>query len=360
MTTPVDEGMPTIDWISRDDLLGDPPLSSDDLAGFSSDLPETQQYHVFQRLKLFDETFEALDPYWAEIITAQEFIAASDYYGVEREAAYALRTGRTSYAKVIKDGMVARMGMYLKNYVPIDIEGTDTDQRSLDTAEPIIVGELHCPHVTGATATFENKIERSEKIGVEVTAAGLGGGGWSRERLFSSTVRLPIVSPGCTLICAHLRGHYVIWEHSDTKERIILTNVTGIHQLFLQPLSGAAAYKETHLCADPRGYARCWKELDSGISARKELMEMVPADRFPGVELPKEIEVEWSTSREYTGNWGTDTLAEDAPLIASVTYTSRFVRTIKVKTVLPLGFRYIWRFRSARELPLQWAARRYP
>jgi hypothetical protein len=360
MTTPVDEGMPTLDRTSPHDLVEIPPVFSDDLPEFSSDLPETQPYHVFQRLKLLSESFDLRDPYWAEIITAQEFIAASDYYDLEREVAHALRTSRTSYAKVIKDGLFARLRAYLDNYDTVDIEGSDTDKHSLDTAEPIIVGELHCPHVNGVTATFENEIEQSEKLGIEVTAAGLGGGGWTRERLHASTASLTIAAPHCKLICAHLRGHYVIWEHLQTKERIVLTNVTGIHELFLESLTGTSAYRARHLCEDPASFSRCFKELNSGVSTAKNLMENLPLARTPGAKDPRLNKDKWTTSREYTGSWGSDVSVRGASLSASVSYTSRFVRTITITLELPYGFHYISRYRSARELPQQWAAQRLP
>lgn len=360
MSTPVDEGTPTIDRTSPFDIVEIPPVFSDDLPGNWSDLPETQQYHVFQRLKLFAEHFDLRDPYWAEIITVRELIAASDYYGVEREVAHALRTGRTSYANVIQDGLFIRLSLYAQNYEPVDIEGTSTGERSLDTAEPIIVGELHCPHVDGAVATFENTFARTEKLGLEVSAAGLGGGGWTRERLHASTASFSIAAPECKIICAHLRGHYVIWEHIDTKERIVLTNVTGIHKLFLQSLTGAAAFKETHLCEDPANFARCFKELQSGVSVAKNLMENLPLPRTPGAVDPYEDTEEWTISREYTGNWGLEIATGGPSLSAGATYTSRFVRTIKVTAKLPYGFHYISRYRSARELPQQWVAQRIP
>jgi hypothetical protein len=192
----------------------------------------------------------------------------------------------------------------VQNYEPVDVEGTDADRRSLDTAEPIIVGELHCPHIKGITATFENKLEQSEKVGIEVTAAGFGGGGGTRERLYTSTASSTIEAPHCKLICAHLRGHYVIWEHLDTKERMVLTNVTGIHGLFLDSLTGAPGYEDSHLCEHEDNYSRCFKELNSGVSATKELMEWLPLARTPGARDPSKRTDEWSTSREYTGNWG--------------------------------------------------------
>ena len=358
MTTPVDESTPTLDRISSHDLLEVPPVLSGDLSGFSSDLPDTQHYHVFERLKLLDNRFDLFDPYWAEIITAEEFLAASDFYDIEREDAHAFRTGRTSYAKIIQDGLFARIRLYLDNYEPVDIEGTHRDERSLDTAEPIIVGELHCPHIEGVTATFENRIERNEKIAIEVSAAGLGGGGWARERLHASTASFTIAAPECKLICAHLRGHYVIWEHIDTKDRIVLTNVTGIHKLFLQSLTGAAAYKETHLCEDPANFARCLRELQSGVSVAKNLMDNLPLPSTPGAVGPYAAMEEWTISREYTGRWGSGIAAGSASLSAGASYTSRFAQTIKVTAQLPYGFHYISRYRSARELPQQWVAQR--
>ena len=357
MTTPVDDGMPTVDWTAINPFLF-PNASLGGLPGDWSDLPQTQRYHVFQRLKLLGDSIDLLDPYWAEIITVQEFIAASDYYGLEREAAHALRTGRAPYTKIIKDGALIRWRLYLEGYEPVDIEGTDTDQRSLDTADPIIIGELHCPHVKGVTATFENTIERSEKLGLEVKAAGFGGGGWTRERLHASTAKFTIAAPECKLICAHLRGHYVIWEHIDTKERLVLTNVTGVHKLFLQSLTGAASFKETHMCENPANFSLCLKELQSGVSIAKDLMENLPLARTPGAVDPYEDSEQWTISREYTGNWGLDLAVGGASLTAGATYTSRFLRTIKVTAQLPYGFHYISRYRSARELPQQWAAQR--
>jgi hypothetical protein len=141
---------------------------------------------------------------------------------------------------------------------------------------------------------------------------------------------------------------------------MILTNVTGIHKLFLQSLTDVAAYKETHLCGDPANFARCWKELNSGVSTAKDLMESLPLGLTPGTVEPYEDEDEWTSSREYTGSWGSEIILGDASLSASVTYTSRFVRTIKVVAKLPYGFHYISRYRSARELPQQWAAQRLP
>jgi hypothetical protein len=176
--------------------------------------------------------------------------------------------------------------------------------------------------------------------------------------LHASTSSFTIAAPECKLICAHLRGHYVIWEHIDTKERIVLTNVTGIHKLFLQSLTGVAAYKETHLCEDPANFDRCFKELHSGVSTAKNLMENLPLPRTPGAVDPYEDTEEWTISREYTGNWGSEIVTGDAPLSVGASYTSRFVRTIKVTAHLPYGFHYISRYRSARELPQQWVAQR--
>jgi hypothetical protein len=220
------------------------------------------------------------------------------------------------------------------------------------------VGELHCPHVTGVKATFENKFERSTKIGIEVKAGGDGGGGWARELLHATTATMSTVAPECQLICAHLRGHYVIWEHIDTKERMVLTNVTGVHKLFLRSMTGDPAYEEAHLCADPANFAKCLSELGSGVSIAKDLMGSLPLARTPGAQDPYLEVEEWTTSREYTGHWGSEIDLKGVKLGASATYTSRFVRTIKVTVELPFGFHYISRYRSARELPQQWVAQR--
>jgi hypothetical protein len=104
--------------------------------------------------------------------------------------------------------------------------------------------------------------------------------------LYTSTASFTIEAPHCKLICAHLRGHYVIWEHLDTKERMVLTNVTGIHGLFLESLTGAPGYEDSHLCEHEDNYSRCFKELNSGVSATKELMEWLPLARTPGAKDP--------------------------------------------------------------------------
>ena len=360
MSTPIDEQMPTLDRIQPHDPVEIPLPMFGRVSRPLGDLPDVQEYHVFQRLKLLGESFDLLDPYWAEIITAEELIAASDYYDLEREAAHALRSGRASYAQIIRDGIFARLRAYFEDYDTVDLEGTGNDKHSLDTAEPIIVGELHCPHVDGVTATFENKFEHSDKLGVDVTAAGLGGGGWTRERLHASTSKFSIAAPECKLICAHLRGHYVIWEQRDTKKRIVLTNVTGIHKLFLDSLTGNAAYKETHLCEDPSNFARCFAELHSGVSTAKNLMDYLPLARTSGVVEPREDGDEWTIAREYTGRWGSQISVGTSSLSAGVSYTSRFVRTIKVTVKLPYGFEYISKYKSARELPQQWTAQPLP
>ena len=190
------------------------------------------------------------------------------------------------------------------------------------------------------------------------SAAGFGGGGGTRERLYASTESFTIEAPYCKLICAHLRGHYVIWEHLDTKERMVLTNVTGIHGLFLESLTGVPAYEDTHLCEHANGYARCLKELDSGVSLTKELMVAFPVKRTPGWKDPRERTDEWSTTREYTGNWGLKLGEKESLRGAGVTYTARFARKVTITLALLQGFDYITRFRSARELPQQWVAQR--
>src|SRR5437868_4028347 len=111
--------------------------------------------HVFQRLMRLREYFELTDPYWAEIVTVQEFLAVAGEYGFETDTARALHVGRTTYLQAVRDGVFNRLVSILQDYDPVDVEGTPGEaKRPLSLEGPIIVGELHCPAIDDAKATF--------------------------------------------------------------------------------------------------------------------------------------------------------------------------------------------------------------
>jgi hypothetical protein len=323
-----------------------------------SEPPELHTLHVFQRLLLLRDRFDLRDPYWMEIITAQEYIAAAEYYGFDRDTASTLRVNGKSYGSVMKDGALERMLLYLKDYDTVDIT-PGKDRRSLDTADPIIVGELHCPYVDDALATFENKDVEGTEIGVEVNAAGLGGGGGSSAKLFSSGTKFAVQARNCKVLLAHLRGHYVIWmpvDESSNKPPVVLTNVTGIHDLYADALPD----DEFHLCSKAESFDRFVAELSSGYSLAKNEMKDLKLPVTGGESGPREVFDEWETSRTYEGRWGSGIPLRDAILDVGATYSSHFIHTIRVTETLPYGYRYIGKYRSTRELPQQWAARAYP
>jgi hypothetical protein len=351
MTTPVFGDMPTLDRSAiqtPSDLVQKVEIPI-------SEPPQLQTLHIFQRLLFLRNRFDLRDPYWTEVITAQEYIAAAEHYGFDRATARALRVNGKSYGSVMKDGALERMLLFLMDYDTVDVT-PGKDRRSLDTADPIIVGELHCPYVDGATATFENKTEGGTEIGVEVTAAGLGGGGWTTAKLFSSGTKFSIEARNCKLLYAHLRGHYVIWmpvDESSKKEPIVLVNVTGIHELYTDALDD----DEYHLCSKADSFDRFVTELSSGYSVAKNEMKDVKLPITGGESGPREVFDEWETSRTYEGRWGSEIPLGDATLDVGVTYSSHFIHTIRVTETLPYGYRYIGKYRSTRELPQQWAAR---
>ncbi len=208
-------------------------------------------------------------------------------------------------------------------------------------------------------ATFESKDETGTEIGVEVTAAGLGGGGWTTAKLFSSGTKFSIDARNCKVLYAHLRGHYVIWmpvDESAGKPPIVLMNVTGIHELY----SDALDDDEFHLCSKAESFDRFMTELSSGYSVAKNEMKYLRMPITGGDSRPREEFDEWETSRTYEGRWGSEIPMGDAKLDVGVTYSSHFIHTIRVTETLPYGYRYIGKYRSIRELPQQWAARAYP
>lgn len=324
-------------------------------SGFSMLPPLAHRQHVFQRLKLLSELFDPADPYWTEIITVREFLAASDHYNVERDVAHSIRLGREHYVKAVRDGLFQRLLAWLKLYDQVDLEHEPGNaKRPFGTADPLIVGELHCPAIDGAKATFETTSTHKSKIGLEVTAAGVGGGGWSRERVYASGSKLLINGPECALLCAYLSGHYVIWRRLDQPdELLVLVNVTGVDKLFASPLNENATYAGVHLCDKPETFERFVKEIDAGMLVSRQDYVQFKTPMTNGEHVDT---AEWETTREYSGHWGVEAAFNGQKLGGAVTFTSTFTEVIKVEVSCPPGYHYVGRFRSARELPQQWAA----
>lgn len=324
-------------------------------SGFSMLPPPAHRYHVFQRLKLLSQLFDPFDPHWTEIIPLREFLAAADHYNVEREVAHSLRLGREHYVKAVRDGLFQRLLSWLKLYDQVDLEHDPGNaKRPFGTADPLIVGELHCPSVSSAKAVFETSSKHKSKIGMEVTAAGVGGGGWSRERVYASGSKLSINAPECALLCAYLSGHYVIWRHLEQPDQLlVLVNVTGIDKLFASPLNDDARYASVHLCDKAGTFDSFVKEIDAGVLVSREDYVQFKTPMASGEHVDT---AEWETTREYSGHWGVEAEYKGQKLGGAVTFTSTFTEAIKVEVTCPPGYHYVGRFRSARELPQQWAA----
>ncbi len=311
--------------------------------------------HVFQRLKESSRLFEARDPYWAQIITAPELIAVADHYGFERGAARSLRLGQTRYAAAIRDGVFERLLATLKDYDPVDVEGRPGDaKRPFATSDPIVVGELHCPQVDGAKATFKAKAVQASNIGIEISAAGIAGGGGTRERVFATSAEIKIAAPQCAVLLANLSGHYEIWKRVGTEDDIlVLTNVTGVAGLEADDLDAYADYADSHLCDKAWAFDRLDAEIGQGSLVGGQdykLFKTPVGDAVDGTE--------WKETFEYAGRWGFEAEDHGVKFGGAVTYKSTFTTKIEIKVNCPKGYRYISRFRASRQLPQQWAAKR--
>lgn len=320
------------------------------------ELSQPRSVHVFQRLTRLSEYFDTRDPYWAEIVSASELIAVADHYGFEREVARSLRLGRTTYVAAIRDGLFTRLLATLQGYDPVDVEGTPGKaKRPFPLSNPIVVGELHCPTIEGAKATFEATASRATRIGVEISAAGIAGGGGTRERVFASTSKLTIAAPQCAVLLANLSGHYEIWKRVGTEDDfLLLTNVTGTSGLEADDLNSFPDYADSHLCDKPWAFDRLEMEIRKGT--------LVGGEDYREFRTPVTEEqvdrTDWEETFEYSGRWGFEPEAGHRGLGGAVTYTSTFTTKIGIEVTCPQGYHYISRFRSSRQLPQQWAAKR--
>lgn len=314
----------------------------------ASEPTDSARPHAFQRLKRL-EGYDDRDPYWAEVITESEFLSASEFFGVEQAIAAKIRFGQVSYARAIHDGLWARVRAWLDNYDPVDIE-PGQPEHPFPTAEPLIVGELHCPPVEGAVATFESSHREERRIGLDLTAAGFGGGGWTRKRIYANESRFGASAHECKVICAYLSGHYEVWRHlPGTKPPLILVNVTGIDSMFADSIKNVPDREEFHLCERANTFDNFMAELAAGhLVANSDYNQFkTPA----GAASPAWY---WETTREYSGKWGFEAKYGGIELTGGVSFTSTFTDTVKVSVTCPGGYHYIGRFRSARELPQQW------
>jgi len=172
---------------------------------------------VFHRLLQLREYFELTDPYWAEIVMVQEFLAVAAEYGFEIDTARALNVGRTTYVQAIRDGVFTRLVSILRDYDAVDVEGTPGEaKRPLSTEVPIIVGELHCPAIDDAKATFEEynefrtpltlehvdhteweeTYEYSGRWGFDASLDGQKiGGGVTYKSTFTTTMKIDVLCP---------------------------------------------------------------------------------------------------------------------------------------------------------------------
>jgi len=232
------------------------------------------------------------------------------------------------------------------------------DPAPLDLLDPILVGELHCPNVTGARAELKASSTSAKTVALEITAAGVGGGGWTRSKVFSQGSTIPATASYCAGLYVYLSGTFSIWQHPDTRHIAILVNVTSIGQLFAQDLASAPGYlASSHLCLQPDTYAGFLKEVQRGhLVLGEDYDRLTPQTAAPGAP-PSKVFSRWGYDREYTsiGAFGAS-LKGLALGTVGVTLTSRFVDEVEVSTECPPMHDYIGRYGSARSLPLEWGA----
>lgn len=319
--------------------------------GASGDGSSLHQLHVFERLRLFDEE-ELATPTAVYIVPLSDFLAVSSTFGVYRALAQHLASGAMSYPSVVRDGFLQRLRHMFDEYVTI------ADPAPLALLDPILVGELHCPNVPAATAELEASSSSAKTIALEITAAGVGGGGWTRSRVFSQQAIIPAAAGYCAGLFVRVSGTFSIWQHPDTHHIAILVNVTGIGALFRKDLEGASGYDpSSHLCLDPRTYSDFLKEVQRGhLAINKDYDWVSPQTADPGA--PAETHTNsWDYSRKYTskGSFGAS-LKGVALGTVGVTLTSRFVDKVDVSIKFPPNHDYIGRYESVRSLPQQWGA----
>lgn len=333
------------------------PLPQVQLPGFSgpSDKHERRplsSLHVLQRVRLMDEG-ELRDPFIANIISEREFLAVSAHFGVEVDVARALRTGTATYAKVIADGTFVRIKQYT-NYFDILEE-----HLPLETQDPVPVGELHCPLVDGSSSTFTCGRTDKRKIGLHIKAGGIAGGGWTRTTQFHRESQITVGPGECALLVVKLSGDYSIWKKlADPAHLEVLVNITGIGNVYDVPLEDSRDFDPlTHVCSRADGYDLLRREVESGrLRIAQEYERFGPRSRS-ATESKYVHRAAWTSEREYHRSWGAAFESEAlGALTGGAEVVATFVHKVDVAVTCPKGHDYIGRYRSAIELPQQWAA----
>jgi hypothetical protein len=294
-----------------------------------------------ERLRLFDQE-DLAAPTAIYIAPLSDFLAASSAFGVERPLAQQLASGAQSYARVVRDGLLQRLKLWFAEYDIVK------DRQPLAPLGAMLVGELHCPNVPGATAQLEARSKSDRSIALDITAGGVGGGGWTHSRGVSTTATISASAGSCLGLYVHLDGTYSTWKHPDTHRIAILVNVTKIEQLFPRDLASTPS----HLCTQHETYHRFLKQVELGnLALGEDYVWYEPQTKNPTTPAPT-YTTRWEQSREYTCN-----AAFDVALgTVGVTLTSRFVQEVEVTTALPWNHNYIGRYESPCALPQQWGA----
>ncbi len=305
--------------------------------------------HVLQRVQLFPDD-ELTDPFIANVFSEQEFLAASAHFGQEIDAARAVRTGEKTYARVIRDGVWARFLLYTTNFDIVE------EYLPLETLDAVPVGELHCPNISGSTATFTSGLTTGSKIGLRIRAAGFAGGGWTEEKKFHQQSVITISAGHCAVLVAKLSGDYSIWQNLNDRQYEVLVNITGIGGLYDQPLEQSAEFDpREHICARDDAYALLEREFRRGqLRLGHEYDRFEPLTTEPNPK-PHVHQTKWTREREYHRSWSFSVTSEKVGEFSiGGDMTSTFVHEVEIEAQCPKNHRYIGRYRSARELPQQW------
>ena len=315
-----------------------------------SDPRPISSLHVLQRVQLLPED-ELTDPFIANVFSEQEFLAASAHFGQEIDAARAVRTGEKTYARVIRDGVWARFRLYTTNFDIVE------EYLPLETLDPVPVGELHCPNISGSTGTFTSGLTTGRKIGLRIRAAGFAGGGWTEEKKFHQQSVITISAGHCAVLVANLSGDYSIWQKLDDRQHYeVLVNITGIGGLYDLPLEQSADFDpREHICTRDDAYALLEREVGRGrLRVGHEYDRFAPSSTETNPK-PYVHQTKWTREREYHRSWGLSVTSEKVgELSIGGDMTSTFVHEVEIEAQCPKNHSYIGRYRSARELPQQW------
>ena len=308
--------------------------------------------HVLQRVRQLEED-ELRDPFIANVILEREFLAVSTHFNVEVDVSRALRSGTATYARVIADGTLVRLKQYTNNFDILE------EHLPLETQDPVPVGELHCPLVVGSSSSFTCGRTAKRKIGLHIKSGGIAGGGWTRTTQFHRESQITVGPGECALLVVMLSGDYSIWRKLGDPDHLeVLVNITGIGSVYDVPLEDSRDFEPlTHLCPRPDGYALLRREVESGrLRVAHDYERFKPYSRSAN-EGHYVHRAAWTSEREYHRSWGAKfESASLGALTGGAEIVSTFVHKVDVAVTCPKGHDYIGRYRSASELPQQWAA----